>query len=62
VDGFLQEARDALHLHLDCAAGDAPLVFAAHGAIRPCASADGDATRDALLIGSGPAAFVLLLC
>jgi hypothetical protein len=44
VDGFLQQARDALHLELDCAGGDAPLVSAAHGAIRPCGSAEGDAT------------------
>ena len=44
VDGFLQQACDALHLELDCAAGDAPLVSAAHGAIRPCGSAEGDAT------------------
>jgi hypothetical protein len=30
VDGFLQQARDPLHLEFDCGAGDAPLVFAAH--------------------------------
>ena len=28
VDGSLQQARDALHFEFDCAAGDAPLVFA----------------------------------
>jgi hypothetical protein len=33
LDGFLQQARDALHLEFDCAGGDAPLVFAAHGVI-----------------------------
>jgi hypothetical protein len=44
VDGFLQQARDALHLEFDCAGSDAPLVSAAHGAIRPCGSAEGDAT------------------
>jgi hypothetical protein len=53
VDGSLQQAVDPLHLHFDCAAGDAPLVSAAHGAIRPCASAEGDATRDALLVRFG---------
>jgi hypothetical protein len=30
VDGFLQQARNPLHLEFDCGAGDAPLVFAAH--------------------------------
>jgi hypothetical protein len=61
VDGFLQQARDALHLELDCAGGDAPLVSAAHGAIRPCGSVEDDATWDALLIRFVRAAFVLLL-
>ena len=61
VDGFLQQARDALHLELDCGGGDAPLVSAVHGAIRPCGSVEGDATRDALLIRFVRAAFVLLL-
>jgi hypothetical protein len=61
VDGFLQQARDALHLELDCAGGDAPLISAAHGAIRPCGTAEDDATRDALLIRFAGAAFVLLL-
>jgi hypothetical protein len=61
VDGFLQQARDALHLELDCGGGDAPLVSAAHGAIRPCGSVEGDATRDALRIRFAGAAFVLLL-
>jgi hypothetical protein len=61
VDGFLQQARDALHLELDCAGGDAPLISAAHGAIRPCGRVEGDATRDALLIRFAGAAFVLLL-
>jgi hypothetical protein len=61
VDGFLQQARDALHLEFDCATGDAPLVSAAHDAIRPCGSVDGDATWDALLIRFVRAAFVLLL-
>jgi hypothetical protein len=61
VDGLLQQARDALHFKLDCGGGDAPLVSAAHGAIRSCGSAEGDATRDALLIRFVAAAFVLLL-
>jgi hypothetical protein len=61
VDGFLQQARDALHLELDCAGGDAPLVSAAHGAIRPCGSVESDATWDALLIRFVSGAFVLLL-
>ena len=61
VDGFLQQARDALHLELDCAGGDAPLISAAHGAIRPCGSVEDDATWDALLIRFAGAAFVLLL-
>jgi hypothetical protein len=58
--GFPQQTRDALHLHFDCSAGDAPLVSAAHGAIRPCRREEGDATRDALLIRFVRAAFVLL--
>jgi hypothetical protein len=58
--GFPQQARDAFHLHFDCSAGDAPLVSAAHGAIRPCGRKDSDATRDALLIRFVRAAFVLL--
>jgi hypothetical protein len=62
VDGFLQQARDAFHLEFDCASGDAPLVSAAHGAIRPCGFVEGDATRDALLIRFARAAFVPLLC
>ena len=33
LDGLLQQACDPLHLEFDCGAGDAPLVFAAHGAI-----------------------------
>jgi hypothetical protein len=44
VDGFLQQARDALHLEFDCAGSDAPLVSAAHGAIRPWGRAERDAT------------------
>jgi hypothetical protein len=53
VDGFLQQARDPLHLEFDCRAGDAPLVFAAHGAIYAWGNAEGDATWDALLMWFG---------
>lgn len=35
LDGFLQQARDPLHFEFDCSAGDAPLVFATHDAIKP---------------------------
>jgi hypothetical protein len=31
MDGFLEQARDALHFELYGGGGDAPLVFAAHG-------------------------------
>jgi hypothetical protein len=61
VDGFLQQARDAFHLELDCGGGDAPLVSAAHGAIRSCGSVEDDATWDALLMWFARAASVLLL-